>query len=351
MNATVEPFELRLDPPLRTARETLQTRRGFVFAVEDGQTGFGDATPLEPFTESLADTRRALERAETAFDSEGWPGAFRVVSETRDGRLRFPAARHAVSLAALDSSAKGRKIPLYRLLGGKNPAQLSVNATVGDGSPADTAETAFEAQQAGFPAIKVKVGAGSVERDVDRVRAVRERVDSTLEFRVDANGAWTRAEAEQFLTAIMGLDIAYLEQPLAVEHTLEHGALCGSGTRIALDESLSDWAIQPLLENDVADVYVLKPMALGGIDVARGLARSISDAGKERVVTSIFESVIGRTAAVHLAMSLEGLPAAGLATAARFQGDLAPDPTPVRDGGIEPPIGAGLGIEKVTLDG
>jgi o-succinylbenzoate synthase len=350
MNATVDPFELQLDPPLRTGRETLSTRRGFLFRVDNG-AGIGAATPLVPFTESLEECQRTLEEAATAYEKAGWPGAFRVVSEISEGRLRYPAGRHAVSLAALDLQAKQQNMPLYQMLGGRGNPTVPVNATIGDGSPTATAAAARSAQQSGFPAVKVKVGAGSVERDGRRLQAVRDRVGPDLELRADANGAWEPAEATQFLSSVEDIGLAYVEQPLPVEDTAAHQGLREHRTPIALDESLVERSVPELLRENIADVYVLKPTAVGGIDSARGMATRIQRAGAETVVTSIFESVVGRTAAVHLAASLDGLPPSGLATADRFETDLGPDPAPVRNGAISAPSEPGLGIEEVGTDG
>ena len=97
MTARVEPFSLRLDPPLETARETLRTRDGLLFRVETGPGGSGESAPLRPFTESLAESRAALDRAADAYRESGWRGALAAVSETTAGQLRFPASRHAVT--------------------------------------------------------------------------------------------------------------------------------------------------------------------------------------------------------------------------------------------------------------
>lgn len=351
MTATVEPFELRLDPPLRTARETIDTRRGLLFRVDSDPPGIGESAPLVPFTESYSESLRALERAGEAFETDGWRAAFTVVSENSDGQFLFPAARHAVSLAYLDQGAKRAERPLSQFLGGEPVESIPVNATIDDGMAAETAGAAVAARDEGYRAIKVKVGRGGIDRDLDRLRAVRERVGNEIELRADANGAWDLAQARTFLGEAETLELAYLEQPLAPERATDHAQLRGMGTPIALDESLSAEGVTRLLETGSADVFVLKPMSLGGIDVVRILVSQIHQAGAEAVVTSIFESVVGRTAAVHLAASLPDLPPSGLATGDRFVTDLAPDPAPVRNGSIAPPTVPGLGVNEVTLDG
>jgi len=351
MNATVEPFSLRLDPPLTTAREQLSERRGLLLRVHGNQMAYGEATPLPPFTESYEAAENALDHATASFTEDGWFGAFRAVSKTDDRRLRYPAARHAVSLAYFDWRAKQEGLSLAEYLGGNPPETVLVNATVGDGGPTETAEKANQAQEQGYPAVKVKVGNRSVEADLKRLGAVRERVGERFELRADANGAWNLETAVSFFEGADELGLSAVEQPLPADKAKEHAKLRRFDADVALDESLAVGSPQQLIEAGVADRYVLKPMAVGGIDVARGLTGRVRRAGATAVITSIFESVVGRTAAVHLAASIGGLPACGLGTADRFVEDLGPDPAPVRAGAIDPPPGPGLGIGEVRIDG
>ena len=351
MRATLEPFDLPLRPPLVTARERLDRRRGFLVRLGRSPTGFGDAAPLVPFTEPRSEARAALERAVRAAAEAGPREALQAVSATDEGRLRFPAARHAISLALLDRQAKQAGESLAQRLGGSTSGPVSVNATVGDGSPAATAEAVATAVDAGFETVKVKVGKQAVEADLDRLRAIREAVDSAVAIRVDANGAWDRSAAERFLEGASSLDLEAVEQPLPADRGPAHAALRSFDPAIALDESLAVTALDELLDAGAADRYVLKPTALGGVDVALGAATSVRRAGATPVISSIFESVVGRTAAVHLAAALGELPACGLATGDRFGEDLAPDPAPVVAGAIEAPTGPGIGIEEVSTDG
>jgi o-succinylbenzoate synthase len=350
MRASLEPFDLSLVPPLVTARERLERRRGFLVRLGQSPTGFGDAAPLVPFTEPRSETRPVLERAVRAMETSGPRAALTVVSATDAGRLRFPAARHAISLALVDRQAKQAGESLAQRLGQSRPAPVAVNATVGDGSPTATVEAVAEAVDAGFETVKVKVGKRVVEADIDRLRAIREAVGSGVAIRVDANGAWDRPAAARFLEGASGLDLEAVEQPLTAERGPAHAALRSFDPAIALDESLAVTPLDELLAAGAADRYVLKPTALGGVDVALGAATAVRRVGATPVVSSIFESVVGRTAAVHLAAALGDLPACGLATGDRFGDDLAPDPAPVVAGTIEP-AGPGIGIDRVSTDG
>jgi len=351
MRASLEPFALPLDPPLVTARERLDRRQGFLVRVGRSPTGFGDAAPLEPFTEPRSETRAALEHAVHAATESGPRGALQAVSATTAGRIRFPAARHAISLALLDYRAKQAGESLAQQLGQPSPGPVAVNATVGDGTAKATAAAVRSAIDAGFETVKVKVGKRSIAADLDRIRAIRNAVGPAVAIRVDANGAWDSASAAAFLDGASNLHLEAVEQPLPADSGAAHASLRSFDPAIALDESLAVVPVEELLEAGAADRYVLKPTALGGIDVAMGAATAVRRAGAVPVISSIFESVIGRTAAVHLAATLGQLPACGLATGDRFVEDLAPDPAPVSAGTIEPPTGPGIGIEVVSTDG
>jgi L-alanine-DL-glutamate epimerase-like enolase superfamily enzyme len=323
----IRRYALSLARPLETARGTIDERRGFLFARNGG---VGEATPLPGWTESLDACERALE---TADDANSWDDPLAACENT-------PAARHAVSLAKLDAEARDANVSLARHLAANPAESVPVNATVGDGSPEQTADAAQSAVERDFDTVKVKVGARSVSEDVERLRAVRDATDVTL--RADANGVWAREQAREAFTAFADVGVEYVEQPLPADDLAGHADLRGGEVGVALDESLTEHALSDVL--DAADYVVVKPMALGGVDRALNAARDARRAGVEPVVTTTIDAVVARTAAVHLAAAIPDIPACGLATADRLAEDLAADPAPVEDGRIRVPESPGHGV-------
>ncbi len=350
MSATIRPFELQLASPLATASGTIDAREGYLFDVTDEPGGLGEAGPLYPFTERRSDCHEALSTAAAAYERTGWRGALEAVSETESGQLRTPAARHAVSLAMLEWQSRQAGVPLYRHLGGTlGRARVAVNATIGDGSVDETVAAGTAAQDAGFETVKVKVGNQSVEADIERLAALRDAVGSEVELRVDANGAWLEGDARTFIEETRGLDLEYVEQPLGADDLTGHESIRDLGVDIAVDESLAISGVDAVLEADAADVFVVKPMAVGGVDVARGIVRTVRDRGFDAVLSTTIDSVVARTAAVHAAASLPDLRPSGLGTADFLAEDLATDPVPVQDGSMTIPDVPGLGIREVRL--
>jgi len=325
----IEPFSLPLASSLDTAAGAITDREGFLLRTRDG---LGEATPLPSWTESREACREALETADAALPD--WQAAL----DACEGR---PAARHAVSLAHLDAASRVEQEPLYQFLGENSRVEsVPVNATVGDASVEETVAAARDATAAGFDCVKVKVGARPVEDDVERLRAVRDAVGGDVELRADANAAWSADEANYAFDALDGT-VSYVEQPLARDDLDGHAALREHDVGVALDETLTEHGVREVLAAEAADAVVLKPMALGGVDRARDAATTAREAGVAAVVTTTVDAVVARTAAVHLAASLPGVPACGLATAGLLDADLAPDPAPVESGEITVPQDSG----------
>ena len=335
-----DPFSLRLSSPLGTAAGRIEERRGFVVRVEsDGYRGIGEAAPLPGWTESYDDCEAALSSA------AGGGGADNSATTDPVDRIdgATPAARHGVELAWADARARAAGESVAAWLADGPPADsVPVNATVGDATVEATAEATREAVDAGYEAVKVKVGARGPDADAARLRAVRDAAGDGVALRADANGAWDRPTAERMIDLAAELEFAYVEQPRPASDLAGNAAVRGRGVDIAVDESVATAGVDAVLEAEAADVVVCKPMALGGPIRTCELARRASAEGVATVVTTTIDAVVARTGALHVAAALPDVPACGLATGDLLESDLAPDPTSVDAGRMAVPADPGL---------
>lgn len=235
--------------------------------------------------------------------------------------LEYDDAESASWLAgALEASQVGWPEPVRD--------RVPVNATV----PAVPASQVAEvlARFPGCTTAKVKVAqAGQALRDdVDRVAAVREVLGPHGRVRVDANGAWSLADARWAVAALDAFDLEYVEQPCASVEDLAllRVALARAGieVRVAADESVRK-AEDPLrvARAGAADVLVLKAAPLRGVRPALALA---AECGLPVVVSSALDTSVGIAAGVALAAALPELPyACGLATTSLMDGDVVLD--------------------------
>jgi L-Ala-D/L-Glu epimerase len=206
MEVTARIATLELAETFVIARNSQDTAE--VAQVElrhEGVSGFGEAAPIERYSESA---ESALEYIE---ESAGSLGDDPFALEEIEARLepREWAARAALDAALHDLQGKLTGVPVWRLLGLRRVGPPT-SWTIWLGDPDDMANRA--AKVAGrFERLKLKLGAGD-GRDVERVRAVRETTEVPLQ--VDVNEFWSLDEALDSLPQLDELGVEYCEQPL-----------------------------------------------------------------------------------------------------------------------------------------
>ncbi len=359
--ARLRPYLLPLVRPWVAASATLVERRGMLVGIALGDgvtnrgngatnwgdcvTGWGDCAPLP----SSGESGQARAFAGLAAATGDLPG--RTIDDALAGLAAIPCpeVRWALETALLDAKARRLGLPLFQLLGGDGdsggggPNAVPINGALGilDEGCAARAEAALAR---GFGVAKVKLGVFTTDVEIAGLRAVARRTGGRLRLRLDANRAWSEAEAIAVLDAVAGLPIDGMEEPLAAPTV---GALARLQDRydfaIAVDESLPALGADLLLRGPAVRRLVIKPARLGGMAATLRLAARARAAGTEVVLTSVVDSAIGVTAAAHLARALPRPAVHGLGTLEWLAADVAPPPLSA-GGTLVLPQGAGLGL-------
>lgn len=264
------------------------------------------------------------------------------------GELSAPYLRAAFEMALLDWNARRCGVPLYEWLGGKVRDRIPLAWGIYQKAPEEMALDAARAVEAGYHAIKLKVGR-RVEEDLAAVRSVGRAVGD-LPLRLDANGAWASvAEAAAAIEAFAGAArIAWVEQPLPRRH-LEGLRMLRqrTGVPIMADEScrtLRD--AYDLARAEAADVWNVYVVEAGGILAARDIFTLAGVAGIPCILGSQAEMGIGTAACAHLAAALINLPyAIETFGPLRYERDIVQPPALIAGGHLSPPDGPGLGIQ------
>jgi L-rhamnonate dehydratase len=127
----------------------------------------------------------------------------------------FVSAMSALDLALWDIRGKRLGQPVTKLVGAAR-GEVAAYATVGlpAFSEAELVEACTTALAQGFRGVKILVGAGrGIHEDVRRIRAVRAAIgDAPL--MLDANCAFSVAEAKRLASRVADCDIAFFEEPL-----------------------------------------------------------------------------------------------------------------------------------------
>ncbi len=342
---------LRLRAPVVTARGPIDAREGVVLALtsDSARVGHGEALPLAGFTEEspeqVFETLRGLARTLVGREIDDLDKMLDTIEELAPDA---PTARAAVDVALYDLAAREQGISVAALLAHSDRprSRVEVNALVHDERPEVIGRQASAAIAQGYRTVKIKVGALAPELDEARVAAVRDAIGSEPRIRLDANGGWKEREAGEALARLASYRIELLEQPVEARDLsgLARLSAC-SQIPIAADEALlGGGALDEIFARDAASVLILKPAVLGGLRASQRIAARAHAAGWGVVVTSALDSAIGLSAALQLAAVLPAPHlAAGLATGALLDQDLAQAPAPI-DGALAVPEEPGIGI-------
>ena len=186
----------------------------------------------------------------------------------------------------------------------------------------------------GYKTLKVKVGREKFDDDLKAVEEVRNHAGSDIKIRIDANAKWSFDSAKKNLNKLEKFNIDYCEQP--VSKSINFIRLRERTTiPLAADESIRSYQdAVDFVTKKAASVLILKPMMLGGIINTMNIADLAKKNKIKTIITSSFESVIGRSFAILAASFLKDEIAHGLATAEFFEKDLFDDPYPVKNGVI-----------------
>lgn len=346
-------ISIPLKKPFKTALRTVDFAEDTIVIIrtDDGQMGFGEAPPTGVIT---GDTNGSItcaikENIEKAIIGEHIENLENIMYKLDKSVVKNSSARAAIDMAIYDLFGKLYNAPIYKLLGGYRD-RVETDITISVNSPEEMKEDALRFIKEGFTALKIKVGM-DINKDIERVKAVRAAVGKDIKLRLDANQGWATKEAIRGIRRLedAGLDIELVEQPVKawdieglkfVTDNVE--------TPIMADESMfSPYDAFKILSMRAADMINIKLMKCGGIHNALRIVSIAEACGVECMVGSMIESKVSITAAAHLACAKKNI--------TRFDLDavvlLGEDPVV---GGLKVDIPTvilsnkpGLGIEKI----
>jgi L-alanine-DL-glutamate epimerase-like enolase superfamily enzyme len=251
----------------------------------------------------------------------------------------------SLSLAAVDTALwdlKARRAgePLWKVAGGAQ-RKVPVYTTEGGWLHHSVAQLVDEAQSAkaqGFRGAKIKVGRPSIAQDVARLAKVREAVGDDFALMVDANQAFTVAEARRRAHAYAPLMLAWLEEPLPAEDLAGHVELAAAASMpIAVGESLYHPShFREYLERRACSVVQVDCARIGGITPWLKVAHLAETFNAPVCPHFLMELHVSLTAAVPNGAWVEYIPQLDSITTSRITLD---------DGYALPPDTPGLGIE------
>lgn len=252
-------------------------------------------------------------------------------------------SKAVLETAILDAQLKETGVSFGQYLGAVHDT-VPAGVSVGIMDSIDELLDAVEGYLAeGYLRIKLKIEPGW---DIAPVRAVRERFGDQMLLQVDANTAYTLADARH-LALLDPFDLLLMEQPMKEDDLMGHANLAKLiSTPICLDESIeSARDAATAITLGACSIINVKPARVGGYLEARRIHDVAAAHGVPVWCGGMLETGIGRAANVALA----GLPNFVLpgdtSASNRYYAEDLTAPFVLENGHLRVPTGPGIGVE------
>src|SRR5215213_7726584 len=184
-----------------------------IIRTKDGCAGYGECSPYMSINGESIDTcfivGQYFARVLKGRDALDIGGCMELMDKTIYANTSI---KSAFDMALHDIAAQYAGVPVYKFLGGEKNKVLETDMTVSIGDTAKMQADAVRFKEEGFPAIKVKLGE-TKEKDVARIKAIREGIGPDHPLRIDANQGWkTAAYAIDVLRALSQFNIEHCEE-------------------------------------------------------------------------------------------------------------------------------------------
>jgi len=319
---------LRFHKPAKTSRDTLHDRDVYYLRVEspDGNhVGWGECAPIWGLS---PEHKPELESVMARF-----PDLMKDHAALQAYLDRMPSLKFALETALLDVSNGGERHPFPVDL--QKPIILNGLVWMDD-IPTMIAACRQKVEER-FYTVKFKVGSFPLEEELAMLSAIRKEFsETTLDIRLDANGAYPADQALEILDRFSKYSIHSIEQPIKQGQWEEMARLCEkSPIPVALDEELigiNDLNEKKrLLDTIHPQFLVLKPTLHGGFYGCDEWIALAENRQMQWWATSALESNIGLNAIAHWFLTKTNDLPQGLGTGSLYANNI-PSPWLVHNG-------------------
>ncbi len=337
---TARPVVAPLERPVRTASGAVLNAPLVLIDVhmDQGVTGcayvFGytpvTLKPIVSFLDNVAELVKGKPAAPVDLMSD-LRASFRLLGVQGIAGM----ALSCLEMALWDALGKACEQPVVRLLGGE-PKPIPAYDSYGIVDPVDDRRVLEASVEKGFRAIKIKLGDGTLSRDVQLVAGVRDVIGPDVALMVDYNQSQTVAETVRRIDALQDFDLYWVEEPVHAEDFEGHARIREAS--VAPIQTGENWWFPADMAKAIVagacDYAMPDLMKIGGISGwmrAAGLAEAASIPMSSHTIVEPSAHVLPVTPTAHWLEFLD------------LAGDILVERMEVVDGAVTP-RGPGLGI-------
>ena len=219
-------LSVKVDQPFTSSRGWVYTTRGALVVevrTDEGITGWGDCYGPTAVCKSIVDTLlKPTVIGKDPFDVEViWETLYNKVKDYGLSGMTISGIS-GIDIAMWDIIGKATGMPIHKLIGGSfRPKVLAYASGLYfrnvDRLTDEAVEEARGYASQGFRAIKMKIGLGSVRRDIERVAAVRAAIGQDVQLIVDADHCYNVSQAITIGRELEKLGVYWFEEPVSPE--------------------------------------------------------------------------------------------------------------------------------------
>jgi mandelate racemase len=334
-------LEVPLERPIRTAVETIPATPLVLIDIYMDQGIIGRSyifgytpltlRPLVDLLENLAEhlQGKSISPIERFHDFEG---TFRLLG--RQGLLGM--AISGIDMALWDALGRANDLSVARLLGGEEKP-ITAYDSYGMIDPAKDAALLEKALGRGFTAIKIKIGGGSLAKDLETVSAVREIIGDDCRLMVDYNQSLSVPAAIRRIDHLADYDLEWVEEPVPAEDLAGHASV-RRASKVPIQTGENWWFPEDAaraIALQASDFAMLDVMKIGGVT---GWMRAAAQA--EGASLPVSSHIFVETSAHLLAVT----PQAHFLEYLDIASPILQDPPEIEAGALRP-RGPGLGLD------
>lgn len=332
IKATFAPYELNFKQASGTSRGNLNSKTSYFIKLKTSNSvGFGECGLLKGLSYDNLDEYEAKLQWVCDHIELGVDALWELLTE-------FPSIQFGVEQAFL-SLHSSEPFLLFPSAFTKGEDKICMNGLVWMGSEEFMRQQIDRVLEGGFNCVKMKIGAIEWEKELHLLQTLRKRYDkSTLEIRVDANGAFNLKSAQKVLEQLAILGVHSIEQPIGADFQEDLALLCAqTPVAIALDESLipciSAEQKSQMLDFVKPQYIILKPSFIGGFRGSDYWISLAKDRGIGWWATSALESNVGLNAISQWVYTKGNNMPQGLGTGSLYTNNIS-SPLYVKNGAI-----------------
>ena len=305
-NIQTKILKAPLKTPFVTSLRRVDYLEDLVVIIEcnDGTIGYGEGAPTPQITgETMGSMVATIEYIKPYIIGKEIEDFDVLIDLIHTSIVKNTTAKSALEIALYDLKAKSTKLPLYRMLGGRQ-TKFTTDITISMGEIDKMISDCLNAVAIGYDTLKIKIG-DNPNKDIERVIAIHNALDDNTKLRLDANQGWSAKESVELLHALEKQEIIaeFIEQPVkaddieGLKYIKERVQ-----TPILADESIFSLKdARRLLEMQAIDYVNIKLAKTSGITKALELADLSKSFGVKCMIGCMLEGPISVAAGVHVA--------------------------------------------------